>query len=242
MDVSQAAAALKREWQEWFETVELPDECVYCGDDKDGGDNAGQDDQEGEERKARIVWNGSRARSASVLLEEVVVHIHMMRCRRVRCQLCRRGWTLRPAGMVARRHFQLEVVSKAVSELAFEAKATQEAVAAKFRCDRRTVVRWVAWVAEVFAAEELQAAVLAAVGPVLTALRPVAGLARKALRSARCWLLERAVRVLSLVEVLATARGLEPPGLRSVVRAAAGERDGATTYASPRLRVPDFAR
>ncbi len=225
MDVSQAASALKREWSRWYETVALPAQCIYCGDEE-----------------ARIVRNGSRARSASVLLEGLVVFIAQMLCLRVRCQSCRRSWTLRPPGMVARKHYQLEVVSQAVGRLAFDAEATQEAVASGAGCDRRTVARWVAWTAEVFAAEELQAAVIDAAGPVLTVLRPVAGLARKALRSARTWLLERAARVLSLVEALATAWGLEPPGLRSVVRLAAGERDGATTYARPGLRVPGVAR
>ena len=223
MDVSQAVAALKQKWREFYASFTSPPACVLCAD-------------------THVVWNGPRDRRASVLVDRLVVYVVDVICRRVRCQECRHSWTLRPPGLSPRRHFQLDVVAQATSRYLFEAEATQKHVAAEHKCDPRTLGRWLDWVPALVDPAVLQRLLAeTAHGLVVPAVRAVAGLALKALGATHRALLERTAAVLCLFEALGMARGLEPPGLRGVVEAVVRDRDRITTYARPALSIPDFA-
>jgi hypothetical protein len=191
----------------------------------------------------RIQWNGWRFRTASVLIEERIDYINDIRVRRVKCADpgCRKSWTLRPPGLVPRRHFQLGAVAAAGAEYLFGAGASQSRVASILGCCRRSIARMVEWIADLADPAELARAVLEVAGQaVLVAVRPVAELARKGRSEGRRALLERAAQVLGQLEALALSMGLEPPGLASVVEAVCAGRDRVTTYRAPAL--PEFAR
>jgi hypothetical protein len=82
---------------------------------------------------------------------------------------------------------------------------------------------------------------LAAVGsPVLPRLRALAPRLRALRNSPRRQLLERAAIVLQLMEALALAWGLEPPGLRAVIERAIAGRGRIPSYRAPLL--PELAR
>lgn len=53
-------------------------------------------------------------------------------------------------------------------------------------------------------------------------------------------MVRRAAENLALIEILASARGLAPPGLSSVVEWLVRGRDRVTTYVSP--AIPEFSR
>jgi type II secretory pathway predicted ATPase ExeA len=104
------------------------------------------------------------------------------------------------------------------------------------------VSRWLHWVPALAAPELLQRLVMQlAEDLVVPAVRAVEGLARKATSVARCVLLERAARVLCLLEALAMVRGLEPPGLRGVVETAMHVVDALLADERPHLLVLDEA-
>ena len=180
-------------------------------------------------------------RGASVRVGDGVVYLTDIPCRRVRCKECRLGWTLRPPGMIPRKHYQPCVVASATSRYLFDERASQEQVAAAHACSRRTLGRWLRWVAGLAATAVLASMVLAASGEVvLPGLRRVAGLARKARRAATRVVLERAAEILGLMESLAAAWGLEPPGLRAVLERVLDGRADLATHAAP--LIPDLAR
>jgi len=217
------AEAIARRWADYERTVEKPAECIQCDD-------------------GRISWDGRRTRSASVMgADEVVVYVPELRCRRVKCSRCGARWTLRPPGLVAHKHYQLCVVARAASRYLWCARSTLSSVASEHGCARRTVRRWMTWVAAIAEPAALLAALRRAVdAPVVPRLRPVAQLTRKA-RSALCRvLLEQAAEVVALCEALGSARGQEPPGLRAVVEHVVAQRAGVATYARP--LIPEFAR
>jgi len=222
MGLPQAVSALKRRWTRFFETVRRPKACRQC-------------------RPPTVWFDGSRHRSATVLVSGQIAHLNEIPCRRVKCAACKKRWTLRPPGMPAGRHFQLDVTARAVSRYLFDRNATQAAVAEESGCSRRTIRRWLDWVAGLAAPAALGRHLLAAAGaPLSGPLRTVAQLARKARTEARRRILERGAQVLVLLEALAMALGLEPPGLRSVLEAVESAGDLPSTYANP--RVPALAR
>jgi len=114
----------------FFETVKRPHHCPFC-------------------RGPRIHWNGHRERSASVMEGDCVRHLTDIFCRRVKCasHVCKKSWTLRPPGLTPRRHYQLCVVASAVRQFVSDCHSTLTAVARAHQCCRRTVGRWLHWVA-----------------------------------------------------------------------------------------------
>lgn len=187
-------------------------------------------------------WNGVRVRTASVRGEgRRAVYIPEIACPQVKCALCRHCWTLRPEGLVAQRHYQLCVVADATASYLFEPGQSLSSVAEAVGCDRRTVGRWVGWLAAVAKPADLLRHVLAAAqAPLLTRFLPAGRSVRQATSVLWHEVRHRASQVLSLLEALGAALSLEPPGLRSVVSAVWAGRYRATTYARPSL--PDFAR
>jgi hypothetical protein len=222
--MTQSIEALKWEWQAFYATVAKPARCIFCGG-------------------TRLWWNGWRHRTASVLVDGRVVHVEEVACRLVKCGLasCGRSWTLRPPGLAPQRHYQLGVVAQAASSYLFDPDATQEQVAVALGCARRTVRRWLGWLAGIASASDLlRHLVEASDVPEIPPLQEVAALAQKACTAARRQVLESAARVLCLLEALGHALCLPPPGLQTVLELVLGGRYRATTDHRP--RILEFAR
>jgi hypothetical protein len=222
MELPQEVEAVRQEWARFSETVSKPTSCVFCG------------------IPDRIRWDGSRVRTASVQgLDGGSYHLTDLRCWRVDCGACEESWTLRPPGLTPRRHYQRDVIASATSQYLFEPRATRDRVAEAHGCSRRTLGRWLVWLAGLAAVADLQRHVVDAAGEaVLPPFRPVADLARKAHVAGRA-LLERAGQALTLIEQLGSAWRLQPPALGPVLEWVAGPLD-ASTDACP--GVPEFAR
>lgn len=222
--MAQGVEKLKQEWQAFYANAAKPACCIFCSG-------------------WRVWWNGWRQRTASVLIDEQVVHVDAVACRLVKCgnPQCGRSWTLRPPGLAPQRHYQLCVVARAASSYLFDQAATQEQIAASTGCARRTIRRWLGWVAGIASAEDLLRHLLEASDvPEIPPMQGVAAVARKARTAARRSMLESAARVLCLLEALGQALYLPPPGLQAVVERLLAGRSRLTTDHSP--RILEFAR
>jgi hypothetical protein len=221
-EVEKTAGEIEQRWRLYYENAQLPRLCIYCGD-------------------SRVNFNGSRKRSASVLVLTVVVFLAELMCRRVKCGGCHKSWTLRPPELVAHKHFQLCVAAHAVSGYLFEPAGTLSGVATEHNCSRKTVKRWLGWTAAIAEPETvLRKVVEATEAPLVPRPCAVAAVTRKARGALGRVVLERAAEVLALMERLCSAWQLEPPGLVAVVRRLVGERSGIGTYARP--VIPELAR
>lgn len=110
-------------------------------------------------------------------------------------------------------------------------------VAKAFDHSERTLGRWRLWVAQLADPGHLDRLIFEACGsPVRVTIPEVQGVKRRASTPERREFLLRAAAVLTLLEALGSAWGLEPPGLRSVLARLISERSGLATYASPTLR------
>lgn len=224
MSLTDAAKRLKSAWKTFAREVQKPANCPFC-------------------ELTKISWNGHRIRSASVMTDDGVVHLVGIECRRAKCgsRGCARSWTLLPPGLSPNRHYQLCVVASALSSYLFDKEASQAAVASAYQCSERTMGRWLRWIGAIADPSVLQRKVLEETGePILSPLRPVENLARKALDAVRRDLLTRAAQVLVGFEALGVAMGKEPPGLRGVLERALGNRPRIATYERP--LIPEFAR
>ena len=222
--IVQEVEALVRQWKGFYDKAAKPGNCQFCGG-------------------TRIWWNGWRRRTASVLVGDQVVYVDEVACRLVKCGHagCRKSWTLRPPGLLPQRHYQLCVVAAALSTYLFDPEASLEQVAGSIGCARRTIGRWITWVAGIALPGELLRHLVEASGVTqLPCLPEVAALARKAQGAVQHSLLQRSAQVLGLCETLGQALGMSPPGLRGVVEAVVGNRYRATTLHRPRLL--EFAR
>ena len=224
MSVAQYVEELKERWCEHYEHARKPGACIFCG-------------------CSRLWWNGKRIRSASVLAGEVVVYVAEVVCRRVKCsdRQCRRSWTLRPEGLTPQRHYQLDVVAEGTGQYLFAAEGTFSEVARRLDCSRFTVRRWIGWVAQIATVKALLWHVVDYCDePVVPRVLAVSGLGRKACSAQGRVMLKAAAGVFCVLEALAAAAGLRPPGLSSVVEAVVADRYRVTTYAAP--SIPEFAR
>lgn len=224
MSLTEAAARIKQTWKDFADKAIKPNACPFCG-------------------HTRLWWDGCRTRSASVRTEHGTVHLTDIPCRRVTCAApsCRKSWTLRPPGLVPHKHYQLDVVASAVSAYLFRPNTSQAGIAQEHDCSERTVGRWLWWVSQIADPSILARKVLATVGsPVMTPMRTVENLARKARQTIRQGILPRSAQVLSALEILGTAMGLEPPGLRGVLDATLAGRSRLATYRRP--IISEFAR
>ena len=180
----------------------------------------------------RVWFNGIRKRKASVRHDDQTVFIPDIPVRRLRCGDCLRRWSVAPEGIVRRGHYQPCVVAPAVAAEA-QPGSSAGAVARAYGCARRTLERWVQWVAQVASpavlAEQLTQA---AQSPVLPLVPPPVKARRSPARQA---LEARALWVLALLEALASVRGLAPPGLAhaaQLVPALVSPSGGAGSVAS----------
>jgi hypothetical protein len=134
------------------------------------------------------------------------VYVPQIRLRRVRCPACRQSWTLWPPGLMARRHYQMCVVSEALAQLCGQPVSEQQ-VADGIGCARHTLGRWLRWVAE---PAQLLARLHAVTGePLLPPLAWAHGRLAAVRDAARRALLSRAAEVLGLLAALASACGVE---------------------------------
>jgi hypothetical protein len=130
MSVHKGSEELKKAWDQFSQTVEKPCSCPFC-------------------QGRRIYWNGYRERSASVLEGGRVVYLSEVVCRRVKCaaRQCKKSLTLRPPGLMPDRYYQMCVVASAARRFLFDPNSTLSSVAAAYQCCRRTVGRWLRWLA-----------------------------------------------------------------------------------------------
>jgi hypothetical protein len=224
MSVAQNLGDTNVAWAEHFKTVCKPTACRYCSG-------------------RRIWWNGTRIRSASIMIAGLVTYCPEVTCRRVKCGSapCHKSWTLRPEGLTAQRHYQLDVVAEGTTGYLFAPKATLATVAQALNCSRFTVQRWIRWVGQVVTVSSLLGLIEGlSDGPVVPLILDVWQLQRRAKSTKRRQGLVSAATVLCGMEALAQAAGVAPPGLSSVVEAAVDGRYRVTTYADP--LIPDFAQ
>jgi hypothetical protein len=129
MSLHKGTEKFKELCDRFFETVTKPRCCPFC-------------------YGRRIYWNGHRERSASVMEGDRVTYFTDILCRRVKCAnpQCRKSWTLRPPGLIP-KHYQLCVVASAVRQFLFGPLRTLTEIAHAHQCCRRTVGRWLRWVA-----------------------------------------------------------------------------------------------
>ena len=220
MGEANATEDLAARWRDYADGVRKPRSCMHCG-------------------ATRLWWDGRPTRTASVVCAGEVAHITGIVCRRVKCGVCKQSWRLRPPGMVPHKHYQLCVVAQASNRYVFSEQSTLTSVAAELGCSRRTVARWLGWLAAIAEPAVLLQRVLEAVdAPVVP--RRVAHRAGKARGAIGRALLARVAEVVGLCEVLGSAWRLEPPGLRAVVERVLGNRSGVATYARP--VIPELAR
>jgi hypothetical protein len=192
MDTIKIREELAATFATFAQTVARPCGCARCGADR------------------ALWWNGFGVRSASLRAADGrIVYVPRIQLRRVRCPACRQSWTLWPPGLLARRHYQMCVVSQALIELCGQ-RVSEQRVANCIGCARRTVGRWLRWVAALAEPSELLARLHAVAGEPLL---PPLGWARERLAAvrdaARRALLGRAAEVVGLLVALASACGVE---------------------------------
>ena len=127
LDVDSALSPRRRKYQE------RPEACLLCG--------------------LPAWWDGIRhvAQVVLDLVEGVVRAVRVtLERHRARCsdRKCLGGsWTIYEATGYPHRCFQLAVTAAAVAQVALRPEATLTAAAEQYQCDRRSVGRWVGWMA-----------------------------------------------------------------------------------------------
>ena len=219
MNLTKAGQKFKEQCNRFFDTVEKPTSCIFCNCTK-------------------IYWNGQRQRTASVKSEDEVVYHADILCKRVKCASpkCKKSWTLRPPGLMPRRHYQLCVVASAASKFLFDPYATLTLVAKTHCCCRRTVGRWLQWIADIADPKELMGRLCNVSEN--RALKTTDIFRQAVSRGRKAF--QRAAENLCVLEALGKACGYEPHGLRAVIEAAVSNRDRITTYSDP--FIPELAR
>ena len=221
MGLPETAEALKAAWTAFCDALTFPRRCVHC-------------DRLTARPRSRSV------RGASVLLGGEVQHLDSFPVRRARCGPCRKSWLVRPPGLTANRHYQLDVVAEAMTAYLYRGD-TPSRIAQELGVAVSTVIAWRDQLAGLAEPALLQGLVCEASGepllPTLPELAERLGLEQK-LAAARRILAERAARVLALLELLATAWGLGSPGLQAVVEHVVGDRTDLFLRRAP--AVPGF--
>ena len=223
MKLSKAAKKRKEQWDCFFETVQKPSSCIFC-------------------ESTKLYWNGKRERTASVQVGDEVVYVTDILCRRIKCASpeCKKSWTIRPSGLMPRRHYQLCVVAHGTNKFLFDPQSTLSSVAEFHCCSRRTARRWLIWIAEISDPSDLirrlfyvsKKTALGTGFKPSEVIRTAANTAKKAF--------QRTAKVFCLLEVLGMAYEYEPPGFRGMIEVVISNRDRITTYRCP--AIPELAR
>ncbi len=219
MKLSNAAKKCKEQWDHFFETVQKPSSCIFC-------------------ESARLYWNGKRERTASVQVEDEVVYMTDILCRRIKCgnPECKKSWTIRPSGLMPRRHYQLCVVAHGTNKFLFDPKATLSSVAEAHCCSRRTTRRWLNWIAELAEPSDLIRRLFDVSKG--TGFKPSEVIKKAANTAKKAF--QRSAKVFCAIEAFGIAYGYGPPGFGGMIEAVISNRDRITTYRCP--AIPELAR
>jgi len=222
MSLHEEIDKFKEQWDCYLERIEKPNSCIFCHGD-------------------RLYWNGYRERSASVLIGDAVVYLTDILCKRIKCAEpeCRRSWTLRPAGLMPKRHYQLCVVAHGVIEFLTDPHETLTSVGEAHCCSRRTIGRWLHWVAGIAKPSNL--------------LSRLYHISKKAALSSLCKVDEIFKKTPNKITFLGTAKNFcflealgmtygygTQQGFRGMIETAIANRDRITTYCYP--FIPELAR
>lgn len=219
MSLHKGSEEFKKAWDRFFETVDKPCCCPFC-------------------QSRRIYWNGYRERSASVLEGDRVIYLNEVLCRRVKCanRQCKKSWTLRPPGLIPRRHYQLCVVGSAVRQFLFQPHSTLTSAAAAHQCCRRTLGRWLHWIAGIAKPSVLVRRLGVASSTAVFAVRDSSRATGTPVRT----VFERAARVFCLLEALGKACGYKESPFGKLIEEILSHRDRVATYRFP--IIPELAR
>jgi hypothetical protein len=113
-------------------------------------------------------------------------------------------------------------------------------VADEHQCSRRTVGRWLNWIAEIADPLDLihRLFSLCKEAALVTEFK-ISEMIRKAVNRGKK-VFQRTANNFYLLEALGKAYGYEPPGFRGVIETAIANRDRITTYRCP--FIPELAR
>ena len=222
MSLPKGSKEYKESWDQFFETVNKPCCCPFC-------------------QGFRIYWNGYRERSASVLDGDQVAYLSDVLCRRVKCanRQCKKSWTLRPPGLMPGRHYQMGVVANAARHFLFDPHSTLTSVADAHQCCRRTLWRWLHWIAGIakpFALIRRLRRLGALSRPEVFARRDTS----RATGTRSRKIFERTARVFSLLEALGKACGDKEAPFGGMIEEILSGRDHVTPYRFP--AIPELAR
>jgi hypothetical protein len=219
MRVHQGSEELKKAWDQFLETADKPCCCPFC-------------------QGRRIYWNGYRERSASVLDGDEVAYLSEVVCRRVKCanRQCKKSWTLRPPGLIPRRHYQLCVVASAMRQFLFQPHSTLTSVAAAHQCCRRTLGRWLHWIAGIAKPSVL----IARLKAISSTERFPARDSSLAPGTPARTIFERAARIFCLLETLGRAHGYTDAPFTKLIEEILSHRDRVANYRLP--IIPELAR
>lgn len=223
MNLYQAVGKIKEQWDRFFETVEKPCSCIYC-------------------QGTRIYWNGQRERTASIFIEEEVVYLTDILCKRVKCANpgCKKSWTLRPPGLMPRRHYQLCIVAHGTDKFLLGPHVTLTSIAYEYQCSRRTVCRWLNWISDIAEPPTLidrlfsvsKELPFTTVLKVFVIIRKINGACKR--------IFQRAAKNFYILEALGMAYQYYPPGFRGMIETTISNRDRVTTYHRP--FIPELAQ
>jgi hypothetical protein len=221
MSLYKAINKFKEQWDLYLERVEKPGSCIFCEGD-------------------RLYWNGYRERSASVLIGDEVVYLVDILCKRVKCAEpeCSKSWTLRPPGLMPRRHYQLCVVAHGLMKFFSDSHETLTSVAEAHCCSRRTVGRWMHWITGIAEPSDLlcrlyhisKQAALISVFKVYEIFK----------KTPNKIVFHGTVKNFCFLEALGRPYGYAPPGFRGLIETAISNRDRISTYRCP--FIPELAR
>jgi hypothetical protein len=219
MSVHKGSEELNKAWDQFFETVDKPCCCPFC-------------------QGRRIYWNGYRERSASVLDGDRVVYLSEVVCRRVKCanRQCKKSWTLRPPGLMPDRHYQMCVVASAARRFLFDPHSTLSSVAAAHQCCRRTVGRWLRWLAGIAKRSALIRRLGGIPGTAVFAARDN----KRGIGTPARKVFERAARVFCLLEAFGKAYGYKDSPFGGMIEEILSGGDRVATYRFP--SIPELAR
>jgi hypothetical protein len=172
-------------------------------------------------------WDGFRNRCASFQVGAATVYVPRFRLRRVDCRNCKVSSTLYPPGVIPQRRYQLCVIEHAVGTLLAEPAGPEEyespsqtaappvgrceqAVALAHGCARRTVGRWLEWLSGLGPGALARRLLKVTGEPLLPSVAWAQQRTERARPAARWQLLSACAEVLSLLQALASATGLNP--------------------------------
>jgi hypothetical protein len=223
MNLQQTAMKIKEQWDHFLKTVEKPFCCIYC-------------------QGTRIYWNGQRERTASIRIEDEAVYLTDILCKRVKCANpeCKKSWTLRPPGLMPRRHYQLCIVAHATDKFLLDPHVTLTSIAYEHQCSRRTVGRWLNWISGIAEPPTLIDRLFSVSKELpFTTILMVFAIIRKITGTGKR-IFQRTAKNFYILEILGMTYEYYPPGFRGMIETTISNRDRLTTYRRP--FIPELAR